>query len=133
MSEYIVISGKLKKSNTRIILSTFESGSEFYDLLSEYGLYEDSIRVDRLFVLEVLEDVRKIINGYEVMMDGFKTSVKNQYSIDDYTKLVKRMRKFKEAESVLKFIRDIVNEISCNQYETLGEFEHFEYLEISKR
>ena len=91
MSEYIVISGKLKKSNTRIILSTFESGSEFYDLLSEYGLYEDSIRVDRLFVLEVLEDVRKIINGYEVMMDGFKTSAKNQYSIDDYTKLVKRM------------------------------------------
>ena len=133
MSEYIVISGKLKKSNTRIILSTFESGSEFYDLLSGYGLYEDSIRVDRLFVLEVLEDVRKIINGYEVMMDGFKTSVKNQYSIDDYTKLVKRMRKFKEAESVLKFIRDIVNEISCNQYETLGEFEHIEYLEISKR
>lgn len=133
MSEYIVISGKLKKSETRIILSTFESGSVFYDLLSGYRFREDNIRVDRIFVLEILEDIRKIINGYEIMIDGFKTSAKNQYSIDDYVKLVKRVQNFKEVEAVMKFIRDIINENSCNQYEAPGESEHFECLEISKQ
>lgn len=133
MSEYVVISGKLKKSGTRIILSTFERGSVFYDLISGYGFREDSIRVDRVFVMEILEDIRKIINEYEIMVDGFKTHAVNQYSVDDYVKLVKRIQNFKETETIMGFIKDIVNEISYNRYESSGESEHFEYLEISKQ